>query len=999
MKRERIDILTLQETKITTNHRETRKSTSWFFSGEHRTNPTQTRFSAGVAVVISHRILFAVRDIVPISDRIITVTIETLPILNIVGVYAPPADHEEAVHDTFYQTLEHTIERTIHQGALCIQGDFNARVQQAQEGETHLVGPHCFDPANISLSQQAQTTMDSRERFIAFCMAHSLIVCNTWFEKPNKALLTYREIGASKADPCTRGNFETLDYVLVPARWRNAILNCGAVFNANVDSDHYPLVTTYRSKLRARPKHALQPKLRLEPADALQRSAYQAALPSVLPSDPVSLQHSLLEAGVACLPKAAPRKGRILPSPTFLGLLSQRRVSEEAGDAEAFKLLTKQMQKQKRADVREYKLNTMAAHLDTRDVWMGLRNMRKSFAPVPFSLLDCRGKVVSLGKRAEAAAEFFAVKVWGSPEIAPSFPPWVEGRSLGELAPPVFDLSAPYTEELVKTITKCKRYKAPGPDGIPMELFKELSTPQVAQVADCLAKWWVEEAIPADFLAAKVILIFKKGSTQSLDNYRPISLLPTLYKLFSAVVQQRLAAAIDHLLHPQQYGFRARRGTTQAIHHIRRIIQTGERAGERTHLVLLDWRKAFDTVTHESITYALQRLHVPSKLINIVCALYCNPTFTIDMDGHSSQPWPQKRGIRQGCPLSPYLFLTVMTILFAELEDKIGAQLRPHRPLGASYTEILYADDTILASSSIKAIILQLREIEAQSARFGLSLNRGKCEALALPNGQHITFADGTRLPNTTEAKYLGCIVNCKGDTKMELRHRMQTTMMALKSLQLFWRHSTCPISFKIHAFNAIIVAKLLYGLESAQLTQAQIHSLDTFQLKGLRKILHLNTTFVNRNNSNEMVYSKANQALILAGKHTRVRPLSDLYAHRKQLLIAKLIRQEDTALTEVTLDAVTLRMVEYNYKRVGRPRLAWYDTTLVEYWRGCTKPEPNLRWAQLDLDNQVHVNFIKEAAAAGFPSALPNPPPLLREHQAELDGVLGPLGVEDLPR
>jgi exonuclease III len=347
MKKERIGILVLQETKTTTNHRETRKETSSFFSGEHRTNTLQMRFSAGVAVIISHNIIHAVRNVVPISDRIITITLESQPLLNIVGAYAPPADHEDAVHEAFYETLEHAIERTIHQGALCILGDFNARVQQAQEGETHIVGPHCFDPLRITLANQAQTAMDSRERFIAFCLEHSLVLCNTWFEKPAKALITYREIGASKSDPPIRGNFETLDYVLISSRWKNAITNCEATFNANVDSDHTPLIATYRAKLRGKPKRALQPTLRVEPADGEQRSAYQAALPSVLPADPSALQHTLLAAGVARLPLAAPRAGRISPSQPFLCLLRQRREAEESGDSESYKVLTKSNEKAK----------------------------------------------------------------------------------------------------------------------------------------------------------------------------------------------------------------------------------------------------------------------------------------------------------------------------------------------------------------------------------------------------------------------------------------------------------------------------------------------------------------------------------------------------------------------------------------------------------------------------------------------------------------------------
>ena len=123
------------------------------------------------------------------------------------------------------------------------------------------------------------------------------------------------------------------------------------------------------------------------------------------------------------------------------------------------------------------------------------------------------------------------------------------------------------------------------------------------------------------------------------------------------------------------------------------------------------------------------------------------------------------------------------------------------------------------------------------------------------------------------------------------------------------------------------------------------------------------------------------------------------VYAHRKLLLIAKLIRQEDVALSGVTMDPLTLRMVEHVQKRVGRPRLAWYEVTLEEFWHSCTAAEPSLRWAPLNMDNMVHIAFLKQAALAGFPSALPDSPPLLRVHQEELDGERGTQVVVDVPR
>eukprot|EP00975_Prorocentrum_lima_P036459 7669790-Prorocentrum_lima.AAC.1 len=95
--------------------------------------------------------------------------------------------------------------------------------------------------------------------------------------------------------------------------------------------------------------------------------------------------------------------------------------------------------------------------------------------------------------------------------------------------------------------------------------------------------------------------------------------------------------------------------------------------------------------------------------------------------------------------------------------------------------------------------------------------------------------------------------------------------------------HSNCPLRFKMHAWDAIVKAKVLDGLESLQLTAAQRDKLDVFHLKGLRKILHLQTTFVRRDNTNARVRQAATQVLNSGQrlKKRRMLPLSKDYEIR----------------------------------------------------------------------------------------------------------------------
>ena len=98
------------------------------------------------------------------------------------------------------------------------------------------------------------------------------------------------------------------------------------------------------------------------------------------------------------------------------------------------------------------------------------------------------------------------------------------------------------------------------------------------------------------------------------QNYRSISLLSSIYKIFAAIFQKSLSDTIDEKLQKVQYGFRIRKSTAQAIHLIRRIIGVGKRADKKISLVLIDWENAFDKVSHEGLSIAMERMNIAPKL-------------------------------------------------------------------------------------------------------------------------------------------------------------------------------------------------------------------------------------------------------------------------------------------------------------------------------------------------------------------------------------------------
>ena len=91
--------------------------------------------------------------------------------------------------------------------------------------------------------------------------------------------------------------------------------------------------------------------------------------------------------------------------------------------------------------------------------------------------------------------------------------------------------------------------------------------------------------------------------------------------------------------------------------------------------MLLDWEKAFDKIKHEGLFAAMERIGIATKLIDLTKQAYKKPQFKMEIEGQSSQWHTQKTGIRQGCPLSPYLFILVMTVMFADIHERMHPQL------------------------------------------------------------------------------------------------------------------------------------------------------------------------------------------------------------------------------------------------------------------------------------------------------------------------------------
>ena len=210
-------------------------------------------------------------------------------------------------------------------------------------------------------------------------------------------------------------------------------------------------------------------------------------------------------------------------------------------------------------------------------------------------------------------------------------------------------------------------------------------------------------------------------------------------------------------------------------------------------------------------------------------------------------------------------------------------------------------------------------------------------------------------MKGTNEAKYLGCIITDNGKPQKEFNKRKADAFKTWKRLAEFWKHGKCDLRFKLIVYDAVVRAKLMYGLDSIQLNKDYVNpnlkgKLDTFHLKGIRQILKLPTTFGQMKNNqsrtlgNIVVYNIANEknnsyeARNKGGGIFRpikkIIPLSEYYQNIRRKAIINLINEEEeTPEKAICIKPGTLDLNQYNFKKRGYPHYHWWYKGLENYW------------------------------------------------------------------
>ena len=242
---------------------------------------------------------------------------------------------------------------------------------------------------------------------------------------------------------------------------------------------------------------------------------------------------------------------------------------------------------------------------------------------------------------------------------------------------------------------------------------------------------------------------------------------------------------------------------------------------------------------HKELFRLLYSIGINSHDIRLVENLYWNQKACVKIDNETSDFFDIKKGVRQGCVLSPDFFNLYSDIIFRELEQCNGIKIG-----GQNLTNLRYADDAVLMAYTTEDVQQMLNILVNASDKMGLSLNVKKTECMVVNKERNdLTFelkSKNESIKQVKQFKYLGAIISNDVKDTTEIKHRIACAKGAFHKLKTVLTNSKISLKTKLQLINTYVLSALLYACESWTLDMECQKRIEAFEMWIYRRLLKI---------------------------------------------------------------------------------------------------------------------------------------------------------------
>ena len=263
------------------------------------------------------------------------------------------------------------------------------------------------------------------------------------------------------------------------------------------------------------------------------------------------------------------------------------------------------------------------------------------------------------------------------------------------------DTSPPTHEEVKCAIQAMKGGKAAGIDAIHAEMLKADLTTSTKVLTELFRNICDKEIIPDDWDKGLIVKLPKKGNLQNCDNWRGITLLSIPSKVFCRILLSRIESVVDQNLRQEQAGFRRERGCRDQIFALKNIIEQCVEWNAPLHINFHRLPESFCCLHRGTLWKIVRAYGIPPKIVTLMGLFYRHFECSVIVNGIPSDWSSVESGVRQGCTMSPILFLMAIDWVMRKKEGTADKPRGIQWTLFSQIEDLDFADDLAVLSSKL----------------------------------------------------------------------------------------------------------------------------------------------------------------------------------------------------------------------------------------------------------------------------------------------------------